>query len=451
MNLAFQFESEFTAVQVLRCWFCIKLMLIEYLSYKKTAVVRQGTDLRVTDGLDHTPSDQCFPPDDDQAVFWIKVKLGAEYSVTSVTAINHVGADTLNGTVDAEIRIGNNINYMRTESMCGNPVSQSDVSSSAILDFKCVPALKGKYVMIWLPSGEKKLHICEIRVYGYLEAEDRQVSANLCYSSKHLQLTSGIVSKINRVYTEEMYIRVQEMIMPKIPINGQLTFEHSMTIAFDIYPYPDSNGPIIVLGDTSAKFEIIQMKSEVGLSNSEVSVSYAGSVITSANILLPETWTFLAVTFDVSIQTLSLWRDGEIASMSTTNFYNFGFSFDQFEFGNNAANFDGVHANVSWLQVYDRVLDEFEMKEVQNKDVSKCQSLFQTAKKHETFESEPTGVRYQTKSIIECALTCRHSSQCYSFQYNFGSKICEHQAYENQYSTLGHGNDVYYSWITYVH
>ncbi|XP_033112606.1 uncharacterized protein LOC117113396 [Anneissia japonica] len=423
----------------------------EYLSYKKAINVEAGENFtdKITDGLDHTPSDQCFPPDNGQGVDFIKVKLEAEYSVTSVTAINLVGADA-NEAVGAEIRIGNILKNMSGENMCGNPASQSDVSTSAILDFNCVPALKGKYVMIWLPSREKKLHICEVRVYGYLEAEERLVPPNLCYTSKYLQLTSGIVSKMNRVYTEEMYVRVQQMIMPKIPFNGQLKFKQSMTIAFDIYPYPDSNGPILIIGDSSTKFEIIQMKSEVGMSNSEVSVSYAGSVITSANILLPETWTFLAVTFDVLSQTFFLWRNGEIASLSTTDFSKFDVSYDQFELGNYAANFDGVHANVSWLQFYDRALDEVEMKVAQNKDISKCPGLFQITKQPQTFQSDSTGVRHQTKSIIECALTCRHSSQCSSFHYIVGSRTCEHQANENQYhSNLGHGNG-YYSWISYV-
>ncbi|XP_071945492.1 uncharacterized protein [Antedon mediterranea] len=196
--------------------------------------------------------------------------------------------------------------------------------------------------------------------------EDNLQPLNICNGVSHWLMhdDSKFASGVYGASEQPIEINVPSNIIASIP-NGRRfdTCSNSFTLAFYIFPYRHSNGPILTFGNTdNTRFTIVQVipNGAYNMYNSDIIVSYGNSDVLRTNVLLPETWTFLAITFDGQHKLLTVWRDGEIARIANTAFTSIDMDFDDIQFGLFDNSFDGVVAHVSWLQMYGRVLNEAE-------------------------------------------------------------------------------------------
>ncbi|XP_033114169.1 uncharacterized protein LOC117114591 [Anneissia japonica] len=150
------------------------------------------------------------------------------------------------------------------------------------------------------------------------------------------------------------------------PVNTLISVEsnrfqdtNALTLAMYVYPNGSSSGEILSAGSGNTRLRIEQTYSNGYLFRSEVTVFYGDQQLTRAHVLLPEVWTFLAITFDGTNKNIKLWRDGEIASIGYIDFTNLDLFLNEFTV---RVASDSFYAKFAMLQIYDRVLNEAEMK-----------------------------------------------------------------------------------------
>ncbi|XP_033112968.1 uncharacterized protein LOC117113670 [Anneissia japonica] len=249
---------------------------------------------------------------------------------------------------------------------------------------------------------------------------------NTCYRDSYWLLfkESMLIAAVADLSRQTVKINVPMNIKARIPNDGRFQqCGNTLTLAFYIFPYRISNGPIIAFGNDNTRFSIVQTLANDALYNSEVIVYYGLEAAVNAKVLLPETWTFLAVTFDGQHKVLRLWRDGEIASIGNTGFTSIRMDFDDIEVGSDAVGYDGVVAEVGYLQIYDRILNEAEMKAARDKQIPKCDGLFHVTSSSGYSEDQPM-VNSKVPSTIMCAFRCHQNLDCFVFRYNSETRVC---------------------------
>ncbi|XP_071958958.1 uncharacterized protein [Antedon mediterranea] len=203
----------------------------------------------------------------------------------------------------------------------------------------------------------------------------------------------------------------------------------ALTIAFYIYPYHNSVGNIVEFGNNDARLKIEQTSGDSNY-QSEVTVFYDNHQLTRAHVLQPEEWTFLAVTFDGNKQNIKLWRNGEIASIANTDFQQIQLSpvSKDIKIGGN-----GLQAHIATVMVYDRVLDESEIKAARDRHVSDY-GIFQ-----KVISSQVNGRFLQTaivRSSLDCSRLCLETHCCDAFTFRKNDKACSLFALMNKSCSL---------------
>ncbi|XP_033101467.1 uncharacterized protein LOC117104694 [Anneissia japonica] len=200
---------------------------------------------------------------------------------------------------------------------------------------------------------------------------------------------------------------------------------NALTFTMYIYPNGNSSGEILSACNGNTRLRVEQTYSNELLYRSEVTVFYGDQQLTRAHVLLPEVWTFLAITFDGTRKTIKLWRNGEIASIGFTDFNSFGLmSIDELQLG--SSNGD-LFAKVALLQVYDRVLNEAEIKAI--KDTAFVDNwLFdgqaKFTKLKTSFRLTGPQLHEGTESLTVCSRTCLQRACCQAFRFSHGSNSC---------------------------
>ncbi|XP_033118278.1 uncharacterized protein LOC117117907 [Anneissia japonica] len=397
---------------------------MSYVSYKKTVTTSIGDSaIAVTDDIENT----CLQIN---TVERLEINMDKVYSVSMVTIINHVGSGEC--TMDPNMRDYRGI-VSKTASGrdCQNWFEQWPHSHSyPPYAHNLCRADEWHEVWCYTLDAAVRWERCDIPDIGetcprapftrYLRP------LNTCYGVSHWLIfkESKLVAGVTDLSGQPVKINVPMNIKARIPNNER--FQHcrnTFTLSFYIFPYKISNGPIIAFGNDNTRFSIVQTLSNDALYNSEVIVSYGIAEIVHAKVLLPESWTFLAVTFDGQHKVLTLWRDGEIASFGNTGFTSIQMDFDDIEVGSDAVGYDGVVAEVGYLQIYDRILNEAEMKAARDKQISKCDGLFHVTSPPDYSEEQPI-VTSEVPSTIVCAFRCHHNLDCFVFRYNSGTKVC---------------------------
>ncbi|XP_033116572.1 uncharacterized protein LOC117116609 [Anneissia japonica] len=336
-------------------FFCFCRTETLYLSFKKpvssSSTHGQFYAKAVTDGDDRSiMAANCFHSlngyQHGSFQQWLKIDLENEYRVTRVTIVNRVqaGCDCHLRLISAAIAIGSG-GDIRNFNKCGESVTLAQVKFNTFFDVRCQQPMSGRYVTVWFPSGSAEpLNICEVRVYNEFEPD-------IC----------GFDTKVYPVGFWDLSLDtlLQQTGATK-PLNQIITLEkinfsafHAFTVAFYIYPFHNSIGDIISIGDTDS----LRLTQTFGrLYNSEVTVLYDDNQLTRAHVLMPDTWTFLTLTFN---GTITLWRNGEIVIFCHTNLTPLDFNAHQLQIGSPSGQ---LFAEVAALQLYDRALNEAEIK-----------------------------------------------------------------------------------------
>ncbi|XP_033099068.1 apolipoprotein(a)-like [Anneissia japonica] len=213
-----------------------------------------------------------------------------------------------------------------------------------------------------------------------------------------------------------------------------------LTVAVYMYPYLQSNGPIILGYYKSTEELLIRQTPDAARNgNSQVEVYIQNHMITSANVFLPNSWTFLAVTYEKTGRLVKLWRNGEIASIGYVDLsIEFVGKLQEITLGATSQNSSGLHAKLSWLQLYDHVLNEAEMKAAMEIKPTSHQyaTIFQRESSESCSEhSQQVGV-VSTKSATMCAQRCIRRFMCRRFTFDKTSLICT--LYVNQNTSCGY-------------
>ncbi|XP_033095733.1 uncharacterized protein LOC117100238 [Anneissia japonica] len=420
-----------------------------YLSWNKTA---SSKSVYSATGIFHMP--ECAIDGDDYTILihpisggsscfhsgggsqeWLKIDLQKSYRITRVTVINRVepGSTVHKRLEGAEIRISSTSSLGIADDdskKCGEPVTMASTILSPIIDRTCQPPITGRYVILWQPTKTEFLNICEVRIYD-----------------EHKTGASPITNKLNPVGVWQLSwsCMLYETKMITTVGNGDCkdevsktvlldTFENSFndnemdafTVAFYIYPNINTEGNILKIWEAQDCLRIEQTYSNGLLYKSEVTVFYGGQQVTRAHVLLPDTWTFLALTFDGNELLTKLWRNGEIASIGNIPDQNFGFqiSHTEIELGSSGQ----LNTLLAALQLYDRVLDEAEIKAARDRPLTNW--IFD--KKGALFEKlVPTrslaGQRlYQgvVGSGVKCSQMCLETRCCDAFSFNTKDHVC---------------------------
>ncbi|XP_071952896.1 uncharacterized protein [Antedon mediterranea] len=496
-----------------------------YLSYKKdvtqSSVFGGYHGRAVTDGNDYTVmGSTCYHSHDNSEEF-LKIDLSKEYNVTKVTIINRVqpSSGSHYRLAQSEVRIGNVYDDLRNAPKCGMSVTTEQVERSAIIDLECGEPISGRYVMLWHPTIDQFLNVCEVRVYNEYEPEISECTLmenkndyrglvhtttnnilcqtwtsnsphvpysgisipnsetglghhNLCrnpdnepgawcYTSdanvrwEYCDVAdTGSSCPLSSVIPDLSVLRISDLSLSCLQswfastnsvnlnsdclddniqsLNHAITIDSqsvgnevtALTVTMYIYPNEVSSGEILstINGDTHLKIE--QTYSNNYLYHSEVTVSYNDQEITKAHVLLPNVWTFIAITFDGSKRNFKLWRDGEIASIAFTDFDSMDLDLSELQLGSSN---DDLFARVAALQVYSHALNEVEIKAAKDKifenwpfdksaTFSKVvQSLGITGS--QLYEGTDT-------SALACSKTCVHLPCCKAFKFNSGTNSC---------------------------
>ncbi|XP_033112523.1 uncharacterized protein LOC117113327 [Anneissia japonica] len=195
----------------------------------------------------------------------------------------------------------------------------------------------------------------------------------------------------------------------------------ALTIAFYIYPYQNSMGNIVGLGGDETRLRMEQTHSNGYLYQSEVSVFYGGQQLTRAHVLLPEVWTFVALTFDGKNKNIKLWRNGEIASIGYTDVTSLEMNSENTIItigGDDAA----LYSRIAALQLYDRVLDESEIKAARDRPLN-GNVLFEELERMQGIDGQVLHT-VVANSPIECSRMCGAKIYCKAFGFRKYDNVC---------------------------
>ncbi|XP_033096824.1 uncharacterized protein LOC117101069 isoform X1 [Anneissia japonica] len=191
---------------------------------------------------------------------------------------------------------------------------------------------------------------------------------------------------------------------------------HAFTVAFYIYPYNFSMGNIILIGDADS-LRMEQTYSNGRLYQSEVTVYFDDQQLTRAHVLLPETWTFLTLAFN---GTITLWRNGEIMSFNNTSLTSL--DAHQLQIGSATGQ---LFAEVAALQLYDRALNEAEIKLAMSQPpiFTSKRALFEMLGPFKGFSGQilQKGV---TRTYGDCSRMCLRCLCCDAFRFGKNDHVC---------------------------
>ncbi|XP_071952845.1 uncharacterized protein [Antedon mediterranea] len=219
----------------------------------------------------------------------------------------------------------------------------------------------------------------------------------------------------------------------KLELSVSVLSTNALTVAFYIYPYLNSMGDIVEIGNDEVLLRMEQTYTNGFLYQSEVTVFFNDQQLTRAHVLQPEVWTFLAFTFDGVHKNVKLWRNGEIASIGYIEFTQMQLASDE---TNIKIGGEGVKARVAALQVYDRVLDESEIKAARDRPYG---NRFERIGSSVTNDIGGKVFRSGAAlSYIHCANMCHMNIFCNVFGFRKHDKLCilfsHHHEAEGKYS-----------------
>ncbi|XP_071951072.1 uncharacterized protein [Antedon mediterranea] len=210
-----------------------------------------------------------------------------------------------------------------------------------------------------------------------------------------------------------------------LPVKEDTANISGLTVALYFYPKPDSNGHIV--SGYLNTIEVFSLRQPVGnkLGNSTIEVYHLSQLVTSANVIVPNTWTFLAFTYEQNRRLVKLWRNGEIASIGHLN-TSIESGLEKLVIGENEE--PGINAKVSYVQLYDRALSEREMKaaKINQTLLNKHTYLFHQPSSRdcsEDFSRLIVGV-FGATSHIKCAQRCVSCSLCNRFVFDSTTRDC---------------------------
>ncbi|XP_033104299.1 uncharacterized protein LOC117106892 [Anneissia japonica] len=200
-----------------------------------------------------------------------------------------------------------------------------------------------------------------------------------------------------------------------------------LTIALMIYAYRNSSGNILSFGNNNELLSMNQIHSSGQMYHSEVTICYGNTQLSRAHVLLPELWTFLALTFDGANRNVKLWCDGEVASIAYVPLPHLNIISEDvvLEVGSNAGSFQ---AKLALLQVYNRILNEAEMKAVRDTNIEIAKNTRQGM-----FTRIMSSLRSHTTNIMErwihtvsiCSQMCISEPLCRAFGFDKGTRLCQ--------------------------
>ncbi|XP_033114192.1 uncharacterized protein LOC117114612 [Anneissia japonica] len=236
---------------------------------------------------------------------------------------------------------------------------------------------------------------------------------------------SNVLNTMSMISTSTFSIDNIQPVHSLVSLSSFNNEVNAATIAMYIYPNEHSSGEILSIGNSNACVRIEQTYSNDNLYHSEVTVFYGDQQLTRAHVLLPEVWTFLAITIDGLSKNIKLWRNGEIASIGFTDFHRFfASSFDYFKLGSSN---DDLFAKVAMLQVYDHVLNEAEIKAIRDIPFAETWIYDGYAKFTKLRPSSRlTGLQlYEgTELLTVCSRMCLQRACCKAFKFTSGSNSC---------------------------
>ncbi|XP_071944855.1 uncharacterized protein [Antedon mediterranea] len=366
---------------------------------------------------------------------WLKVDLGADYTITTVVIINKITPSDFNNERISGAVVTIKTDDMSTETTCGHTVTIADSLRAPLIQFTCNPPIRGRYVKLWFPNKMEFITICEIKVYTDDLSQEPQCATPIQVSplnkTFHLQDISGngnyLSGSPDIAFTTGIYGEQDGAVLINKDIGSQITLLYghkgpTFTLAFYVFMNDNSKKAFVY----SDSFEIIFAFPVDHLFHvSEVAVNYNlyGEVI-RCNVMRSEEWTFFALTFNGFERKIRLWRNGEIACMTDTEF-------SEINFGSIVFGGDESVMKMAKLQVYRESLDEYEIKEARDlhnvirSDECSKPNLFHVHVS--TTGNAPPSVisRSSTHSEVFCVLRCRRNINCFGIIYDHKTKSCE--------------------------
>ncbi|XP_071956521.1 uncharacterized protein [Antedon mediterranea] len=200
----------------------------------------------------------------------------------------------------------------------------------------------------------------------------------------------------------------------------------AFTLAMYIYPHASSSGWFLSTGIDNTVFRIgFSLVEKRGRPfNSGVKVGDRGKLLVRGHVLSPFIWTFVAVTFDGNERKITLWSDGEIVSEQSTTFNSMDMSLETLRIGNDDGYF---FAKVAMLQVYEKALNESEMKAARDMPFQKWKydsnAAFMKLKPPTGFTG--TEIYNSAKSSkVFCAWKCLEQTCCNALTVHRKNNLC---------------------------